>query len=125
MNKEKLLKLKRKRRQTRVRARVSGTAGKPRLNVYRSLRGVFVQLIDDTSNKTILSLHSKVLSKLKREDVGDRKGKTALSYMVGKKLAEKAAEKKITEVVFDRSSYKYHGRVKAVAEGARDGGLKF
>lgn len=125
MDKAKQLQIKRKRRQIRVRARISGTTTKPRLNVSRSNRGVFAQLIDDVAGVTILSLHSKTLSKTKLEDAGDRKGKTALSYLVGKKLAEKALEKKITEVVFDRSSYKYHGRISAVAEGAREGGLKF
>lgn len=125
MDKAKLLQINRQRRRVRVRARISGTAMKPRLNVARSLRGVFVQLIDDTAGKTILSLHSKTLSKVKLTDAGERKGKVALSYLTGRKLAEMALEKKITEAVFDRSSYKYHGRISAVAEGARAGGLKF
>lgn len=109
---------KRDRRRARVRAKVFGTKARPRLNVKRSLSSIFVQLIDDENSKTLASVHSKnVKSK--------EKGKTAVAFAVGKALAEKAKELKISKVVFDRAGYKYHGRVKAVADGARDGGLIF
>lgn len=114
----------RERRRVRVKSRISGTADRPRLNVFRSLKAIFVQLIDDEARKTLVSAGFKDVD-VKSKEVGERKGKVALAYLVGKKLAEKAVEKKITQVVFDRAGYKYHGRVAAVADGARDGGLKF
>ena len=113
---------KRRLRQGRIRARISGTAERPRLNVHRSLLNIFAQLIDDTTGRTVASVHSKTLTK---GDAGERKGKTAEAYLVGKKIAELAAAAKITTIVFDRAGFRYHGRVKAVAEGARDGGLQF
>lgn len=112
----------RERRRIRVRTRLSGTAERPRLNVYRSLRGIFAQLIDDTNQKTLVSVHSKTVEK---GDVGERTGKTAVAYLVGKSLAEKAKAAGITAIVFDRAGYRYHGRVQAIADGARDGGLQF
>lgn len=112
----------RKRRHVRVRAVVSGTAEKPRLNVFRGLKHIYAQLIDDEAGKTLAGVHSKTIGKGKEEG---GKGKIGVAFAVGKALAEKAKEKKITKVVFDRAGYKYHGRVKAVAEGAREGGLKF
>ncbi|PIR76080.1 MAG: 50S ribosomal protein L18 [Candidatus Magasanikbacteria bacterium CG10_big_fil_rev_8_21_14_0_10_42_10] len=113
----------RARRRARVRARIVGTAARPRLAVFRSLRGLFVQLIDDTTNKTLVSVNSKkdVIS----VDVGDRIGKEAIAFALGKAIAEKAKQAQISTVVFDRGGYAYHGRVKAVADGARDGGLTF
>lgn len=114
---------KRERRRRRVRAQVIGTATKPRLNVFRSLRGMYVQLIDDAAGKTLAAAHSKTLGPV--TDAGDRKGREAVAYGLGKLIAEKAKALNITETVFDRAGYRYHGRVKAVAEGARDGGLKF
>ncbi len=111
-------------RRARVRSRVNGTKECPRLNVFRSLKVIFVQLIDDEAGKTLASVSFKELDS-KGKDVGERKGKVGMAYLAGKLLAEKALAKKITKVVFDRAGYKYHGRVKAVAEGARDGGLKF
>lgn len=112
----------RARRHARVRAKVSGTAARPRLSVFRSLRYVFAQLIDDESGKTLCSVHSKEVT---ADTANDRKGKVAMSYAVGTLLAKKAAELKITHVVFDRGGYIYTGRVSAVADGARDGGLIF
>jgi len=114
----------RERRRVRVRARVSGTAECPRLNVFRSLTGVFLQLIDDESGKTVASINSKKVV-VKGQEVGEKKGKTAVSYVSGKLLAEKALALGIKKVVFDRAGYKYHGRLAAVAEGAREAGLKF
>lgn len=114
---------KRNRRRNRVRKVVIGSTVRPRLNVFRSLRGLFVQLIDDTTSKTLVSVHSK--SDATAGDAGERTGKVAVSYKLGARLAEKAKEMGITKVVFDRAGYRYHGRIKAVAEGARDGGLEF
>lgn len=112
----------RKRRQARVRAKISGTLERPRLNVSKSLTNVFVQLIDDVDGKTIASVHSKSITV---SDAGERKGKVAAAYTAGKIIAEKAKEAGITTVVFDRGGNLYHGRVQAVADGARDGGLTF
>lgn len=112
----------RERRRTRVRARVLGTAERPRLNVFRSLTGIFAQCIDDMSGKTLISANMK---DAKGSDAGEREGKIKTAYLLGKALAEKAKAANITTVVFDRAGYKYHGRVKAVADGARDGGLQF
>ena len=106
----------RARRHLRVRKRVSGTAERPRLVVYRSLKHIYAQLVDDVKNHTLMTV-----SDLK---VGDGK-KQERSVAVGKEIAAKAKEAGITRVVFDRAGYKYHGRVKAVADGAREGGLEF
>ncbi len=114
---------KRNRRRERVRKVIIGSEQRPRLNVFRSLKGMFAQIIDDNQGKTVVSVHSK--SDAKAGNAGDRQGKVAISYKLGLRLAEKAKEKGIDQVVFDRAGYKYHGRVKAVAEGARDGGLQF
>ena len=107
----------------KIRKKISGTAERPRLVVYRSLGNVYTQLIDDISSKTLFgvsSLEKDVLAKL-----ADVKGKVEKSKMVGKLTAERALAKNITNVVFDRNGYLYHGRIKAVADGAREGGLKF
>ncbi len=112
----------RERRRARVRARVSGTAERPRLNVHRGLRGIFVQLIDDTAQKTVASVHSKTVAPA---DAGERKGKVAVAYLAGRAIAEKAKALGVSLAVFDRAGYRYHGRVQAVADGARDGGLEF
>jgi large subunit ribosomal protein L18 len=115
--------LKLKRRKIRVRAMISsGTAEKPRLNVHRSLVNVFAQLIDDASGKTLVSVHSKTI---KSGDTKEYKGKIAKAYLVGKEIAIQAKAKGITTVVFDRAGNKYHGRIAALAEGARENGLVF
>ena len=122
MNKRKQTKETRRiRRHARVRSRVSGTAERPRLCVFRSLRGMFVQMVDDVAGKTLLSVHSKTLEK--GGDAGERKGKVATAFLLGKAIAEVAKAQNVNTVVFDRGGYKYHGRVQAVAEGAREGGL--
>lgn len=113
----------RERRRVRVRARVVGTDERPRLNVWRGLNSLYVQLIDDEHGKTLVGVHSSALPK--KGDAGDRQGKVAVAYRLGKELAKKAKASNISAVVFDRAGYAYHGRVKALAEGARDGGLKF
>ena len=110
------------RRHKRVRAKVSGTADIPRLCIFRSNQHIYAQLIDDEKGVTILAEQDK---EMKKADAGERKGKIAVAYAVGKFIAEKALEKKIKKIVFDRAGHKYHGRVKALAEGARDAGLVF
>ncbi len=109
------------RRHRRVRAKISGTATRPRLSVFRGLTTTYAQLIDDVAGKTIAAVHSKTAT----GDAGERKGKVAQAYLVGKMIAEKASGLKIESIVFDRGGFRYAGRVQAVAEGARDGGLKF
>ncbi len=109
----------RKRRHKRVRGKVSGTAERPRLVVHRSNKGISAQLVDDFDGKTVATaswLHLKKSFKGK---------KTEQAAEVGKLLAETAKKAGIQTVVFDRAGYLYHGRVKALAEGAREGGLKF
>jgi len=112
----------RKVRHSRIRARLLGTKEKPRLSVFRSLKSITAQLIDDSIGKTLCSAKSAEVVKEKAEG---KTGKIASAYLVGKKIAEKAKEKKIDVVIFDRGGYKYHGRVQSLADGARDGGLKF
>lgn len=113
----------RDRRHARVRSRVSGTKERPRLSVFRSLTGMVGQLIDDETGLTLVSVNSKVDAK--NGTAPDRTGKVAQSYILGKAIAEKAKAAHISLVVFDRGGYAYHGRVRAFAEGARDGGLVF
>lgn len=110
------------RRRARVRSRITGTTARPRLTVFRSLRGMYAQIINDETGETLAAVHSKQVS---GGDAGERTGKTAVAYLVGSELAKKAKEKGIDQVVFDRAGYVYHGRVQAVADGARDGGLTF
>lgn len=107
----------------RIRKKISGTPEKPRLSVYRSLNNIYGQVIDDSTGKTLASASS--LSKEIAEDIKSAKGKTARSKLVGKLIAQKAVEQSISNVVFDRNGFKYHGRIKAFADGAREGGLKF
>ena len=108
-------------RHTRIRARILGSSEKPRLSVYRSLKAVTAQLIDDATGKT---LAYETSAKLKVTPEKNISKKVALAFAVGKTLAESAKAKGITEAVFDRGGYRYHGRVAAVADGARSGGLK-
>ncbi len=110
------------RRHRRVRAKVAGTATQPRLAVFRSLSNIYAQVIDDTSGSTLVSA-SSLTPELKEK--ADGKNKTELAKLVGSLVAQQAIGKGITQVVFDRGGYLYHGRVKALAEGAREGGLKF
>jgi large subunit ribosomal protein L18 len=108
-------------RQTRIRAKIKGTAISPRLSVYKSNRFIYVQLIDDTAKKTLLGVSEKHLKETKEM----LKGKIARAKAVGVLLAKKALDKKIKKVVFDKGSYAYRGRVSGIAEGAREGGLEF
>ena|ERR1035437_2687984 len=106
-------------RQTRIRAKVKGVATQPRLSVFRSNKYVYVQVMDDKEKKTVVGATEKELS------LKEKLNKSERARELGKLIAKKAIAKKIEKVVFDRGSYRYHGRVKAVAEGAREGGLKF
>ena len=112
----------RQRRHARVRKKISGTAETPRLNVYRSLNHIYVQLIDDVKGVTLCS--ASTLEKDVKAAIKDM-NKTDASKVVGKKVAEKAIAKGVKEVVFDRGGYLYTGRVQAVADGAREAGLNF
>ena len=107
---------KRSRRHMRVRQRVAGTSERPRLAVFRSLKHIYAQLVDDVAQRTLMTVSS--------QSIGAGK-KSEKSAQVGKTIAAKAKAAGITRVVFDRAGYKYHGRVKAVADGAREGGLEF
>jgi large subunit ribosomal protein L18 len=120
----------RARRHLRVRAKVSGTGQKPRLCVFRSNKHIYASLIDDEKNKTLLVVNDKEIkkSKVDKSKAGKEEkmaAKVATAYEVGQLIAQKALKNKIEKVVFDRGGYKYHGRVKALADGARKGGLKF
>jgi large subunit ribosomal protein L18 len=110
------------RRHRRVRAKISGTAERPRLNVFRSLGQIYVQVIDDVAGHTLASA-----STIDRELRGqvDEKSKTEAAKMVGALVAQRAQALGIKQVVFDRGGYRYHGRVKALADGAREAGLEF
>ena len=112
----------RNRRHVRVRKSVSGTPSRPRLCVFRSLVGIYAQVIDDVAGNTLVS--ASTIDPALREQVKSLK-QAEKAHMVGKTLAERALSKGIQEVSFDRGGYRYMGRVKALAEGAREGGLKF
>jgi large subunit ribosomal protein L18 len=109
----------RKKIKTRIRGKISGTAERPRLSVYRSNKEIYAQLINDEAGHTLAAASSR------DKDFNRTGNKTEQSKNVGIAIAKKAAEKGIATVVFDRGGYLYHGRVKALAEGAREGGLKF
>lgn len=112
---------KRDRRRARVRARIVGTTERPRLSVFRSLKSMYVQIIDDTKGVTVAGMRSTVT---KGADEG-KSQKVSDAFKIGKQIAEKAVALGVKKVVFDRAGYAYHGRVKAIAEGAREGGLEF
>ncbi len=112
----------RQHRHRHVRARVSGSPAQPRLNVFRSLQHIYAQVVDDVSGQT-LAAASTVEAELKKKVAG--KKKTEQAQLVGAAIAERAKAKGIARVVFDRGGYKYHGRVKALAEAARAAGLEF
>jgi large subunit ribosomal protein L18 len=122
MGKPNDVRLARKRRHGRVRAKVVGTSQRPRLNVYRSLDHIYAQIIDDSQGHTLLAVST--LDPSLRQGLAS-KTKIEQAAAVGKTLAERAVQSGITQVVFDRGGYKYHGRVKALAEASREGGLQF
>ncbi len=111
----------RQRRKMRIRKKISGTAARPRMVVFRSNKHIYVQLVDDDAGKTLLSSSTLVLSKGGEQVKLDKE----TAAKVGKDMAVKAKEKNISTVVFDRNGYLYHGRIKALADGAREGGLEF
>ncbi|MFZ6014890.1 MAG: 50S ribosomal protein L18 [Patescibacteria group bacterium] len=108
-----------KRRVNRVRAKISGTAERPRLAVFRSLKHISAQLIDDANHKTLVAANESELGKT------DKRKKAEIAVMLGKLIADKAKKAGIVKVVFDRRDKKYHGRIQAFADGAREGGLEF
>ena len=116
-NIEKIKRENRAKRHKKVRAKVFGTAKIPRLNLYRSNRSLFIQLIDDQAGVTLASVNDK--------EIKSGKTKVEKAKEAGKLIAEKAKKADIKKVVFDRGGYKYHGRVKSLADGAREGGLEF
>lgn len=109
----------RSQRHKRVRGKISGTAERPRLSVFRSLQNIYAQLIDDVNGVTLVAASSV------EKDFEEYGGNKSAARKVGEMLAKRAIEKDITDVVFDRGGYIYHGRVQELAEGAREGGLKF
>lgn len=109
--------IRRQTRRNRIRSKVSGTVLRPRLTVFKSLKATYAQLIDDATGTTLAAASDLKTAK--------KDNKTARAHKIGVELAKKAVEKGISQCVFDRSGYKYHGRIKAVADGAREGGLKF
>jgi large subunit ribosomal protein L18 len=114
--------IRRERRQRRIRAKIAGTAARPRLNVFRSNRHIFAQIIDDSKGHTLVAASTRdadvraKAAELKKKDE---------AKAVGKLLAQRAIEKGFKQVIFDRGGYQYHGRIKSLAEGAREGGLEF
>lgn len=111
-----------KRREKRVRSKIRGTAQTPRLSVFRSNKYIYAQIIDDVNAKTLVAIAE---SEIKDTKGGTKDVKVSRAAKLGEQLAQKALKKKISSIIFDRGSFKYHGRVKAFAEGARKGGLKF
>ncbi|MEO8209302.1 MAG: 50S ribosomal protein L18 [bacterium] len=123
MNQIQKSKKRRERIRYQIKKKLRGTAERPRLVVYRSLDHIYAQLIDDTNSKTLISVSTK--SKDVADKISGLKGKLEKSKVVGKLTAEKAVSNNISNVVFDRNGYLFHGRVKALADGAREGGLNF
>jgi len=119
----KKIKARKERKIKRVRKNLFGTVEKPRLTVFRSLNHIYAQVIDDSNSKTLVA--ASTLSKEIADELANAKTKVEKSKIVGALVAKKAVEAKVEKVVFDRGSNRYHGRVQAVAEGAREGGLKF
>ncbi len=113
----------REKRKKRVRRKILGTAERPRLSVFRSAKNIYAQIIDDTSFNTLVQVST--ISKDVRDQVKGNSGNKEGASMIGKLIAEKAQEKGIKKVVFDRNGFLYHGRVKILAEAAREGGLEF
>lgn len=117
------------RRQRRVRAKVKGTAERPRLSVFRSAAHIYAQLIDDQAGKTLASASDLTLDKKEKAALtkgeGERKAKVSIAFAVGKAIAEAGKKAGVETVVFDRNGFSYTGRVASLAEGARENGLKF
>lgn len=112
----------RSRRQHRIRAKIKGTAQRPRLSVFRSNTATYAQIIDDVTGKTLFAADDRQTKKVSQTDMS---AKCAKAYEVGLNIGKQATEKNIKQIVFDRGGYRYHGRVKCLAEGARAAGLEF
>lgn len=123
MRKDKLRAESRKKRHWRVRSQISGTAERPRLNVFRSNKFLYVQLIDDTKGHTMAA--AATIQKALKEQLGGKTDTIDAAKLLGKTIATRAKEKGIAKVCFDRGGYRYHGRVKAIADAAREAGLEF
>jgi large subunit ribosomal protein L18 len=124
MIKKALLRSERRARiKSHISKRIRGTSDRPRLTVFRSLKAIYAQLVNDQEQKTLVTVSS--LSKDLKSEIKKAKEKVEVAKIVGKAMGEEAKKRKIETVVFDRNGYLYHGRVKAVAEGAREAGLKF
>ena len=119
---KRLAKNKRYRRKLRIRKKVKGTPEQPRLSVFRSAKHIYAQVIDDSTGKTLVS--ESTINKTFR-NLGHDKKKVEQAEIIGEAIAKRCLEDNITKVVFDRNGFKFHGRVKALADGARKGGLKF
>ena len=118
--------IKRARRHRRVRSRIAGTAERPRLSVFRSNKHLYLQLIDDMTGRTLLTLGDhKERTRSKRKETAGKMTRVEHAEKLGEEMSKEAMEKNITSVLFDRGGYAYHGIIKAVAEGARKGGLRF
>ncbi len=115
----------RQHRHNRVRARVNGTPARPRLVVFRSLKHIYAQIIDDTIGQTLVAASDREITAQSAKPADVKQHKMQQAYQVGAIIAAKAVEKKITTIVYDRGGYRYHGRVKALADGARAGKLQF
>ncbi len=111
----------RQKRIKRIRSKIAGTPERPRLRVFKSAKHIYAQVIDDTCGRTLASMSTVD----KGFQATDEKGKTNAAHQVGKLLAEKAKAAGVEQVVFDRGGYMYHGRIKALSDGAREGGLQF
>lgn len=120
MDRSKKKTVRRGRRRVQIRKRIQGTAERPRVSVYRSLNHMYAQVIDDLAGRTIVSASTREAGVS-----GEKTGNAAAAAAVGAKLAERAKEKGISRVVFDRGGFRYHGRVKALADAVRKGGLEF
>lgn len=120
MKQSKLRITRRNRRKTGLRKRIFGTPECPRLTVFRSARHIYTQLVDDLSGRTLVSA-----STVEKENKQPKGGNCTAAVDVGKRIAERAADAGVKEVVFDRNGFRYHGRVRAIADAAREGGLKF
>lgn len=123
MNRFELKKIRRARRKMSIRNKIYGTPEKPRMSVFRSLNNIFVQLIDDTKGEVLIS--ASTIDKEVKNQITEKMTKTEKSKLIGKIIAERAISKNIQQVVFDRNGYIYHGRIKALADAARENGLKF
>ena len=113
----------RKKRHLKIRKKIVGTTNKPRLSVFRSNKNTYAQIIDDSNSKTLVSTSSTTFKSTKNDETKSQK--IIMATLTGEKLASLALKQKITKIIFDRGGYKFHGRIKALAEGAKKGGLKF